>query len=180
MDLWSALEPGRAVPKIVTVVVVTPKDSANVYAYHHHTDIFALAHVIHTPYKPPGDLGFVPRTYTEGNAPLDVIVLSAAPNARRTLVDCRPVALLRMTLDGVRDDAIVCVPDKDPRMARIKDLSDIEQHQLQEIQTFYESLFREQERVAQVDAWMGAKDAIRAIEHAIALYKRKLGAENKV
>lgn len=173
MDLWRELEPGRKVPYIITVVTVTPKDSVNVYRYAHELDACVLEHVIHTPFRPPGDLGFVPRTYTEGNAPLDALVLSASPNVQRTLVDCRPVGLLRMSVGGVRDDRVLCVPHLDPRANDTLDVRDVNPHTLEEVVHFFESLFRSQGRTIRTDQWLGVDEACRAVDRAIGLYKRR-------
>ncbi|MBI4017889.1 MAG: inorganic diphosphatase [Candidatus Aenigmarchaeota archaeon] len=177
MDLWKELEAGRESPRVVNAVVVTPKDSVNIYAYHAHSDFFVLTHVIHTPFRPPGDIGFIPRTYTDGSAPLDVIILSSSPTVRRTVVDIRPVALLRMTLDGVRADSVICAPAKDATMVDVNDVSGVNPHVLEEVRQFYESLFREQSRVLRIDEWLGADEARRAVERAMGLYKRRFEAQ---
>lgn len=172
MDLWRELTPGREAPRLVRVVVVTPKDSVNIYAYH-KTDIISLEHTIHKPFRPPGDMGFIPQTYGEGDAPLDAMVLSTAPSPPKTVIDARPIGLLRKTLDGVRDDSVLCVPNADHTMLDVTDVRHVTSHVLEEIEQFFVSLFRDQNRVLRIDEWLGAEEAQRAIERAVSLYKRK-------
>jgi len=180
VDLWKELEVGKEAPRIVHVVVVTPKDSANVCTYHHMKDIFELSHIVHTPFRPPGDLGFVPQTYSEGNAPLDAVVLSSAPNHPRTVIECRPVALLRMSVDGVRDDRVICVPVVDATMQKVQYWEQLNPHVMEDVQNFFESMFREQGRVLRVDSWLGAEEARRAIERAMNLYRRRFGVTESI
>lgn len=171
VDLWQEISPGKGAPETVTAVTVTPKDSVNIYEYHHEHDLLTLERVIHSPPRPPGDLGFVPRTYTEGDGPLDVVILTSAPTPPKTLVRVRPVAVLKMTVDQARRDQVLCVPLNDDRMNHIETKEGVNPNLLDNVRQFFESSYSG--GLVRVDGMKGADEARRTVKRSMGLYGRK-------
>jgi inorganic pyrophosphatase len=58
----------------------------------------------------PFPYGFVPGTVGEDGAAVDCFVLTQAPLAAGTVVECEPVALLEQIEDGAVDHKVLAVP----------------------------------------------------------------------
>jgi inorganic pyrophosphatase len=80
----------------------------------------------------PGDYGIVPRTLSEDQDPLDVLVLMRYSTYPGILLQARPIALLKMKDAKKIDNKILCVAVHDPRYARYKEITDIDEHVLRD------------------------------------------------
>ena len=58
----------------------------------------------------PFNYGFIPGTLGGDGDPLDAIVLSDRPISSSTILDCKPIGVLKTIDRGEVDDKIVCVP----------------------------------------------------------------------
>lgn len=173
MDLWHGITPGSNIPDEVNTIIEINKGSKNKYEIDKETGLIALDRVAHTAQDFPFDYGFVPRSYWHDNDPLDVILLTTYPLMPGILVSVRPVAILRMIDSGDVDDKIIAVPVEDPRWKDVKDLADINAHTLKEIEHFYSTYKKLQNKEVEVKGFDGAKEAKAAIEEGLALYKEK-------
>ncbi|KKT34757.1 MAG: Inorganic pyrophosphatase, partial [Candidatus Gottesmanbacteria bacterium GW2011_GWB1_44_11c] len=121
----------------------------------------------------PFDYGFVPRSLWHDNDPLDVVLLTTYPLMPGILVRARPVAIMNMIDSGEGDDKIIAVPVDDPRFATLKDLSDINPHTLKEIEHFYSTYKKLQDKVVEVTGFKGRSEAESAFEEGLKLYNEK-------
>ena len=137
--------------------------------------MIALDRVAHTAQDFPFDYGFVPQSYWYDNDPLDVIVLTTYPLLPGILVAVRPVALLKMIDSGDVDDKLIVVPKDDPRWDEVKDLSDINAHTLKEIEHFYVTYKKIQNKVVEVTGFEDKASAEKAIIEGLKLYREKFG-----
>ena len=62
-------------PKVIQVIIETPKGSRNKYAFDPEQRIFELKKVLPAGMAFPYDFGFVPSTVAEDGDPTDVLVL---------------------------------------------------------------------------------------------------------
>lgn len=171
MNLWHDLEPGDA--SSVTVVVEINKGSKNKYEIDKKTGLIKLDRTAHTAQDFPFDYGFVPRTLWHDNDPLDVIILTTYPLQPGILVDVRPVAIMNMVDGGEGDDKIIAVPIEDPRWDNVKDLADINPHTLKEMEHFYSTYKKLQNKEVQVTGFKGAEEARLAFAEGVRLYQEK-------
>ena len=74
--------------------------------------------ILHTSTHYPANYGFIPRTYSDDNDPLDVLVLCSEKLGPMTLVRCYPIGVIRMLDNDRRDDKIIAIPFDDPRTFR--------------------------------------------------------------
>ncbi|OHA88209.1 MAG: inorganic pyrophosphatase [Candidatus Zambryskibacteria bacterium RIFCSPHIGHO2_01_FULL_43_27] len=171
MHYWHDIEPGT--PEEINVIVEIAKGSKNKYEIDKKTGLIALDRVAHTAQDFPFDYGFVPQTLWHDNDPVDVVILSTHAFSPGVLVRVRPVAIMNMIDSGEKDDKIISVPTEDPRWKEVKDLEDINKHTLKEIEHFYSTYKKLQDKEVSVTGFKGAKEAKECFNQGIALYKEK-------
>jgi inorganic pyrophosphatase len=128
---------GEHAPDIVNAVVEIPSGSSNKYEFDVHLGVFRLDRVLYSPVHYPADYGFIPSTLADDGDPLDILIIISRPTFPGCLLEARPVGMLEMVDDKGIDEKILAVAQHDPRYDRIKDLSDVEPHILQEIEHFF-------------------------------------------
>jgi len=175
MNLWHDISLGDKTPKEVNVIIEIPKGSKNKYEIDKKTGLIALDRAMHTAQDYPFDYGFVPQTLWDDDDALDVIVLTTYPLASGILVRARPVAILGMIDGGESDDKIIAVPVDDPRWSEVNDLDDINKHTLKEIEHFFSTYKKIQEKVVETTGFKGKKEAQEAIARSQKLYSEKFG-----
>src|SRR3989344_5834903 len=171
MNLWHDVESGTK--DTMHVIVEINKGSKNKYEIDKKTGLISLDRVAHTAQDFPFDYGFVPRTLWHDNDPVDVVLLTTHPLHPGVLVRARPVAIMNMIDSGEGDDKIIAVPVEDPRFANVKDISDINPHTLKEIEHFYSTYKKLQEKVVEVTGFKGAEEARNAFEEGVKLYNER-------
>ena len=159
------------------MIVEIPRFSKNKYEIDKKTGLIKLDRPMHTAQDYPFDYGFVPQTYWDDNDPLDVILLTTYPLLLGILVEARPVGLLEMTDDGEEDHKIIAVPTEDPRFARVLDLKDINPHTLKEIEHFFATYKKLQDKEVVVKGFSGAAEARAAFARARELYRERFASD---
>jgi len=172
MNLWHDIDPGET-SDIINVIVEIPKGSKNKYEIDKKTGLIALDRAMHTAQDYPFDYGFVPRTLWDDDDALDVIILTTYPLAPGILVRARPVAIMDMVDGGESDDKVIAVPVDDPRWEDVKDLPDINKHTLKEIEHFFSTYKKIQNKEVLVSGFKGKGDAQKAVERSKKLYGEK-------
>lgn len=173
MNLWHEISPGKNAPEIINVIVEINKGSKNKYEIDKETGLIALDRVAHTAQDFPFDYGFVPQTLWDDGDPLDVILLTTYPLVPGILVKARPVAIMHMLDGGEGDDKIIAVPKDDPRWTSVENLADINKHTLKEIEHFYSTYKKLQNKEVVVSGFDGVGIAREAIAHSRTLYQEK-------
>jgi len=173
MNLWHEISPGKKLPEFVNVIIEINKGSKNKYEIDKETGMIALDRVAHTAQDFPFDYGFVPQTLWHDGDALDVIVLTTYPLLPGIMVEVRPVALMNMIDSGDNDNKVIAVPASDPRFADLKDLGDVNKHTLKEIEHFYSTYKKLQNKVVEVNGFEGVKAAYAAVSESLDMYKQK-------
>jgi inorganic pyrophosphatase len=168
MNLLHDIDPGT--PDSINVIVEIPKGSKNKYEIDKKTGLIALDRVAHTSQDFPFDYGFVPQTLWDDGDPLDVIILTTYPLLSGILVRVRPVAIMAMNDSGDIDDKIIAVPISDPRWKDVEDLADLNAHTLREIEHFYSTYKKLQNKEVIVKDFKGKAAAKKAFARGIKMY----------
>ena len=171
MNLWHDISSGEK--EKINAIIEINRGSKNKYEIDKETGLIALDRAMYTAQDYPFDYGFVPQTLWDDNDALDVIVLSTFPLLPGILVRIRPVALLEMIDGGDADDKIIAVPLDDPRFEEIKDLSDLNKHTLKEIDHFFSTYKKIQNKEVKVLGFKDKKAAEEAFERSQKLYSKK-------
>lgn len=173
MNLWHDVSLGDNAPKEINVIVEIPKGSKNKYEIDKETGLIALDRALHTAQDYPFDYGFVPQTLWDDNDALDVVLLTTYPLFPGILVNARPIAIMHMTDSGEGDDKVIAVPVGDPRWADVNDLNDINKHTLKEMEHFFTTYKKIQNKEVEVSGFGDKKEAHEAVTKSIELYKKE-------
>ena len=127
---------------LVKVIVETPKDSNNKYAFDPEERIFTLKKVLPAGMSFPYDFGFVPRTEAEDGDPLDVLIFMDQPAYPGVLLKCRLIGLLEgeqteKNGKAVRNDRLLAVEQGSHTYAHLKHVKDVLQRLLDELGEFF-------------------------------------------
>jgi inorganic pyrophosphatase len=126
------------------VFIEIPKGSRNKYEYDAQLGGIKLDRFLFSSVVYPSDYGFFPDTEGEDGDALDALVLVDKPTFPGCYIEVRPVAVLRLSADGGRDDKVVCVPFEDPMWSDLETLDDIPRQLRGEIEHFF-SIYKEPE-----------------------------------
>ncbi len=80
---------------------------------------------------------------------------------------------MRMTDSGDNDDKIIAVPANDPRWDEVKNLEDVNKHTLKEIEHFFSTYKKIQEKEVSVTGFEDAQAAKETVIRSRTLYKEK-------
>lgn len=157
---------GKKAPKIINAVVEIPKGSHNKYEYDEKLDEIRLDRVLHSPVFYPTDYGFIPQTRSEDGDHLDVLVIITEPVFSGCIIEVRPVGVLNMEDEGGKDEKIVAIATKDPRVSTIEDIMDVDEHYKKEMLHFFEVYKHLENKWVKIKGWLGKDDAHKIINQA--------------
>ena len=180
MNLWHDITIGKNAPEEINCIIEISKGSHNKYEIDKETGLIKLDRANYGPVAYPFDYGFVPQTLWEDGDALDVILLSTFPIDSGILVNVRPVAIMKMQDSGESDDKIIAVPVEDKRWNDIKDLKDLNRHNLKEFKLFWENHKKlkgenPNDYPIEILGIEGKEKAIEAVKKSQKLYAEKFG-----
>jgi inorganic pyrophosphatase len=167
---WHDLPAGPHPPEEVTVIIEIPSGGRNKYELDKETGLFRLDRVLYSAVHYPGDYGFIPRTLSRDGDPCDVLVLIKEPTFVGCEIRARPIGLLRMVDRGEPDEKILAVPSQDPFQNEFFDIADIPQHQLNEIEHFFQIYKDLEGKRTQMEGWEQSVVAMGVIADAMHRY----------
>jgi inorganic pyrophosphatase len=124
--------------ELLDVVIEIPRGSRNKYEYDHERHVIRLDRRLFSATVYPADYGFVPSTLAEDGDPLDVLVLLEDPTFPGCWVEVRAVGVFWMNDEKGADAKIIAVPAHDPAYAGVRDIGDVPQRLLDEIEHFFD------------------------------------------
>ncbi|MEY2664354.1 MAG: inorganic pyrophosphatase [Candidatus Parcubacteria bacterium] len=169
MNLLHDIEPGT--PQSINVIIEINKGSKNKYEIDKKTGVIALDRVAHTSQDFPFDYGFIPQTLWDDGDAMDVVLLTTYPLFPGILVRVRPVAIMSMVDSGDADDKIIAVPVDDPRWDDVSDLSDLNPHTLREIEHFYSTYKKLQDKEVIINDFKDKNHAEKAFARGMKMYQ---------
>src|SRR3954467_4520289 len=147
---------GSNSPEIVNAIIEIPLQSSNKYEYDKKLHVFKLDRTLFSPVHYPGDYGFIPSTLGQDDDPLDVLVLVEAPSFPGCLMEVRPIGVLQMVDQGKKDEKILAVAESDPLYRQVNDSSQVQQHQLREIEHFFSIYKYLEDKRTEIAGWGNA------------------------
>src|SRR5215211_1775732 len=114
----------------LNVVIETPKDSRNKYAFDEERGVFVLKGVLAAGHSFPYDFGFIPQTVGGDGDPLDVLVLMDEPALPGCLVPSRLIGVIeaeQTERDGKteRNDRLIAVASNSKIHENVKSINDL-------------------------------------------------------
>jgi inorganic pyrophosphatase len=159
---------------LIEVVVEIPRGSRNKYELDRERGVLVLDRVLYSSVHYPTDYGFVSGTLARDGDALDALVVVDEPTFPGCHLIARPIGVLEMKDEKGADQKILAVPVGDPRFSSIRDLHDIDQHWLREIENFFQTYKALEDKWTDVVGWQDAAAAATAIRAARELYDQVL------
>ncbi len=175
MNPWHDFEKERITPEKFICVIEIPKGGKLKYELDKKSGMLKLDRVLFTSTHYPANYGFIPRTYSQDNDPLDVLVLCQDCLQPMSIVECYPIGVLKMLDNNEVDEKIIAIPLGDPSLNTYKDLHELPVHQFHEIKHFFEVYKFLENKVTVVEEICDRKEAERIIIENIERYNTKFG-----
>lgn len=139
MNLWHNCKPCTDSLSIVKAIIEVPKGSKVKYEIDKETGALRVDRILFSSVQYPENYGFVPRTLCDDGDPIDILVLSQEPFVPLSVVNAKPIGLLKMNDDGAIDHKIIAVHANDPKFEHYQNISELPPHCILEIKNFFES-----------------------------------------
>ena len=128
--------------KVLQVVIETPKNSRNKYAFDHDRHVIVLRKILPAGMIFPYDFGFVPSTLAEDGDPLDVLLLMDEPAFPGCVLDARVIGVIegQDELEGgntQRNDRVLAVASVSHTFKNVKTIDDLPTQLVDNIQEFF-------------------------------------------
>ncbi|PCJ32833.1 MAG: inorganic diphosphatase [Gammaproteobacteria bacterium] len=152
--------PGKNMPDVMNVIIEIPSNSAPVkYEVDKETGALFVDRFMNTAMFYPCNYGYVPETLSGDGDPADVLVVSPYPLLSGSVVECRPVGMLKMTDESGEDAKILAVPT-DKMFEDIKSLEDLPKYELDRLSHFFEHYKDlEKNKWVKIGGWVGIEEA---------------------
>ena len=146
--------------------------SRDKYEYHPDWETFVLDRIIPSSVVFPVEYGFVPQTWFDDDDALDIMVLSYEPLEVGCIVKVRVIGALIIEDEKGEDPKILSVLVNDARFEGYKDITNVHKHRLREIQEFFETYKRlEQRKWTKFKEWKNAEETRKIVNYAIKRFK---------
>lgn len=173
---------GDKAPEEINMLVETPMGSINKYEFHTNTGLLKLDRVLFEKLPYPIEYGAIPQTWDEDEDLLDVMCILTYPTFPGCIVSVRPIGVMLFNDSGEKDDKILAVPVDDIRYKHVKSITDLSEHQKDEIGFFFERYkdlqFKykgQTDKKVVVEGWGEKEKAYEIIDEAVKLFKEKFG-----
>jgi inorganic pyrophosphatase len=166
---------GKDIPNEINVIIEIPAHSDPVkYELDKETGAMFVDRFMSTAMHYPCNYGYVPHTLSKDGDPVDVLVLTPYPLIPGSVIQCRPVGVLKMTDESGDDAKILAVPiDKLCKSYRkVTRFTDVPEEMLHRISHFFEHYKDLDEgKWVRVDGWADIDEAKREIMESMQMYK---------
>nr|WP_288811221.1 inorganic diphosphatase [uncultured Sphingobacterium sp.] len=158
----------------------TPKGSNAKYNYDPNCGGFVLAKYLPLGFVFPYDFGFIPGTEGEDGDPLDVIIIAEQGTFPGCMMKCRVIGAIKAVQqengEMVENDRFLVVPETSMTFGSIHRVAQLPDTVLEELQNFFISYNKQEDKLFRPLKIMSAKDALNAIEIA----KKKMKPAKKI
>ncbi len=172
LNFWKQIPAGDNPPEFLNMVIEVNSGSRDKFEYKSEWEAFVLNRIIPSSVVFPVEYGFVPQTFSEDGDPLDIMALTYEPLEVGTVAKVRVIGLLVMEDEKGLDNKILSVLLNDLRFEGYKDLTDVPEYQLKEIQEFFTTYKRlEPCKWAKVKGWKKPQEAKQVVLAAMERYQ---------
>lgn len=157
----------------VEAVIEIPRGARNKYEFDDSSGVIRLNRVLYSSVHYPTDYGFIPETLAEDGDHLDILVIVEEPTFPGCHVPARVIGVLNMVDVNGEDQKILAVPVGDPRFDGVRDIRDISNHWLREIENFFNTYKTLEDIKTVVKGWADATEATRVIDECRQRYNEQ-------
>jgi inorganic pyrophosphatase len=173
MNVWHDIGADRINDEDFIAVIEISKGSKNKYELDKQTGLLILDRILYTSTHYPANYGFIPRTYSDDQDPLDVLVLCTEEIKPMATCRCYPIGMIKMEDEGYGDEKIIAIPFKEPSYNGYTDIEQLPQHIMQEICHFF-TVYKELEGKRTANIHIANKEeAVATIKKAKADYNKR-------
>jgi inorganic pyrophosphatase len=126
---------------LVTVMVETPKGSAEKYDYDAENKWFKLKKIMPAGMVFPFDFGFIPGTKADDGDPLDVIIISEFKSFPGCVMDCRIIGAITAEQTEknktIRNDRFIAIPEASKLFANTKIIKGLSREIITQLEAFF-------------------------------------------
>ena len=166
---------GKNIPDEINVIIEIPSHSDPVkYEVDKETGAMFVDRFMSSAMHYPCNYGYVPHTLSKDGDPVDVLVVTPVPLIAGSVIQCRPVGVLKMTDESGDDAKVLAVPiDKLCQTFRkSQNINDIQPMLLDQIAHFFEHYKDLDEgKWVRVDGWANIDEAKAEIMDSVAMYE---------
>lgn len=168
---------GKKVPDEVNVIIEIPMGGEPIkYEIDKDSGALFVDRVLGTSMRYPCNYGYVPHTLCGDGDPVDVLVYMDRPLVHGSVINCRPIGVLKMTDESGEDAKIVAVPVSKitsiyDNIQSIEDLPEIATRQIAHFFEHYKDL--EAGKWVKVEGWEGVASAKQEILDSVANYEKE-------
>ncbi|CAJ2646284.1 soluble inorganic pyrophosphatase-like protein [Trifolium pratense] len=177
---WHDLEIGEEDPSVFNCVIEIGQGSEVKYELDKKSGLTKVDRILYSSVVYPHNYGFIPRTLCEDQDPLDVLVLMQEPVIPGCLLRARAIGLMPMIDQGEKDDKIIAVCADDPEYQHYTDIKQLPPQRLSEIKRFFEDYKKNENKKVNVEDFLPAESAVKAIKHSMDLYDDYVEKLNEV
>ncbi|MBM6499067.1 inorganic diphosphatase [Flavobacterium macrobrachii] len=170
---WHDVSYGEDAPNIVNGIIEIPKGSRAKYELDKDSGMIKLDRVLYSSVYYPANYGFIPRTYCDDHDPLDILVICQIDLIPMCLVEAKVIGVMRMIDGGEADDKIIAVAAGDPSVNHINDISELPQHFISEMRSFFEDYKKLENKTVIVEEFQDNVVAKEIVQKAIEDYNNK-------
>lgn len=167
MNLWREINP--ITKRGINCVVEIPKGSTKKYELDVNSGKFKTDRRLFPALN--YNYGFIPGTYAEDDDPLDVIVLGKKLKTG-SVVECRPIGILKMQDEKVWDDKVLAVPVDNVEFKKMKNIGDVSKTILNDIKAFFRHYKDKYHKKTKVFKWLACSKAELEIRKSIGRYNK--------
>ena len=171
---YDNISPGKNSPEDINVIIEIPANDVPVkYEIDKDSGALFVDRFMGTAMHYPCNYGYVPQTLSDDGDPVDVLVISPFPLLAGSVINCRPVGMLKMTDESGEDAKILAVPvDKlTPLYKDIKTHEDVSPVLTAQIVHFFEHYKDlEKGKWVKIDGWVGPEEAKQEVVSSIERY----------
>lgn len=151
---------GENLPEGINVIIEIPSHSDPVkYEVDKETGALFVDRFMNTAMFYPCNYGYVPHTLSDDGDPVDVLVMSPYALISGSVVQCRPVGMLKMTDESGEDAKVIAVPH-DKMYDDVKNIEDVSPRLLDQLAHFFEHYKDlEKEKWVKIEGWVGLEEA---------------------
>lgn len=172
MNPWHDFSEERIKVDNFISVIEIPRGSKNKYELDKESGLLRLDRILYTATHYPANYGFIPRTLSEDGDPLDVLVLCQESLEPLSILECYPIGMITMIDENEEDEKIIAIPINDPFLNNYTDITELPQHQFQEIKHFFEIYKYLENKETRVDKICGREEAIATLVKCKNAYKK--------
>jgi len=169
------VNPGQNAPQEINVIIEIPAHSDPVkYEIDKETGAMFVDRFLDTAMHYPCNYGYVPHTLSEDGDPVDVLVITPVPLISGSVIQCRPVCMLRMTDESGPDAKILAVPvdSLSTCYRHIQSIDDLPQQLLKQLAHFFEHYKDlEDDKWVKVEGWLPVEDAKKEINASLQRFR---------